>query len=62
MIFFSEEGIKLTIDPKAQRYVVGTKMDFQENDTEAQFIFYNPNATAVCGCGQTFSVDPAHKE
>ena len=52
----------MVVDPAALMYVIGTTMDYVEGDAESQFIFYNPNATAVCGCGQSFSIDPKHKE
>jgi len=61
-VFDEESGIKVVVDPAALMYVIGTTMDYVEGDAESQFIFYNPNATAVCGCGQSFSIDPKHKE
>lgn len=50
------DGIQVVIDPMAVMYVLGTEMDFVESKLGAQFVFRNPNETARCGCGESFSV------
>lgn len=52
----SEQGITLIIDPKAVMYLIGTEMDFVEEEFKAGFVFSNPNVKAKCGCGKSFSV------
>ena len=36
--------------------LLGTEMDFVEDDLKSQFVFQNPNAKEMCGCGQSFSI------
>ena len=44
------------IEPRAMLTVVGTVMDWKEDDLAAEFVFTNPNARSLCGCGESFSV------
>lgn len=50
------EGAKVFIDPRALMHIVGTKMDFVDNDLVSEFVFHNPNAKGTCGCGESFNV------
>ncbi|KAK8809523.1 hypothetical protein WA158_000466 [Blastocystis sp. Blastoise] len=52
-----QDGIRVVIDADSIMYVIGTKIDFQENDFATEFVFDNPLATATCGCGESFSTD-----
>tara|TARA_A100001015_G_scaffold306343_1_gene400456 strand:+ start:113 stop:424 length:312 start_codon:yes stop_codon:yes gene_type:complete len=36
-------------------YLLGTKIDWLENNMGNRFIFTNPNADGSCGCGKTFN-------
>jgi iron-sulfur cluster assembly protein len=49
-------GVKVVIDPKAVMYLVGTEMDFVEDQLGASFMFNNPNEAGRCGCGESFTV------
>ena len=49
-------GVRLLIDPMSVMYLVGTEMDFVEEKLGANFVFRNPNDSARCGCGESFSV------
>ena len=49
------EGVKLLIEPAALMKIVGTVMDWREDALQAEFVFENPNAKSVCGCGESFS-------
>ncbi len=49
-------GITVLIDPMAIMYLVGTEMDYVEQDLGSNFTFRNPNETSRCGCGESFSV------
>jgi len=51
-----EKGVKLLVSPKALMSVIGTEMDYVESDLKSEFVFTNPNATATCGCGESFSL------
>lgn len=49
-------GLKIIVDSKAIMSLLGTEMDFVEDDLKSQFVFQNPNAKEMCGCGQSFSI------
>lgn len=44
------------IDGGSVLYLVGSTMDWQEDEFTAGFVFTNPNATGSCGCGESFTV------
>jgi iron-sulfur cluster assembly protein len=50
------QGIDVYIDPKAIMYLIGTKMDYIEEQFKSGFVFTNPNEKGKCGCGQSFHV------
>ena len=51
-----DKGVKVLIDPKAVIYLLGTEMDYKKAKFSSQFVFYNPNETERCGCGESFKV------
>jgi len=50
------DGARIFVEPKALMHVIGTTMDFVEDDLSSEFVFHNPNAEASCGCGESFTV------
>jgi iron-sulfur cluster assembly accessory protein len=48
--------VKVVVDNKAVMYLLGTKMDYVEDDLKSEFIFVNPNSKGACGCGESFNV------
>ena len=44
------------IDGPSVLYLVGSTMDWVEDDFTAGFVFANPNAKGACGCGESFMV------
>ncbi|OYW50629.1 MAG: iron-sulfur cluster assembly accessory protein [Novosphingobium sp. 12-62-10] len=44
------------IDSGSVLYLIGSTMDWQEDDFTAGFVFQNPNAKGACGCGESFTV------
>ena len=50
------EGAKILIDPAATMFLIGAQIDYQEDRLQSGFTFSNPNETARCGCGESFSV------
>jgi len=44
------------IDGASVLYLIGSTMDWQEDDFAAGFVFDNPNAKGACGCGESFTV------
>ena len=51
-----EKGVKVFIDPAAMIYLIGTEMDYKEEEFSSSFVFNNPNETERCGCGESFKV------
>lgn len=49
-------GLKIVVDAKAIMPLLGTEMDYTENELGSQFTFKNPNVKETCGCGLSFSV------
>lgn len=44
------------IDGASVLYLIGSVMDWREDDFTAGFVFDNPNAKGACGCGESFTV------
>ena len=44
------------IDGASVLYLVGSTMNWVEDDFAAGFVFDNPNAKGACGCGESFTV------
>lgn len=44
------------IDAASVLYLIGSTMDWVEDDFTAGFVFNNPNAKGSCGCGESFTV------
>jgi iron-sulfur cluster assembly protein len=49
-------GGVLFVDGGSVLYLVGSTMDWVEDDFTAGFVFNNPNAKGACGCGESFTV------
>ncbi len=49
-------GGTLFIDGGSLMYLIGSAMDWVEDDFAAGFVFTNPNAKGQCGCGESFTV------
>ncbi|MCA1652756.1 MAG: HesB/IscA family protein [Sphingomicrobium sp.] len=44
------------VDGGSILYLIGSVMDWREDDFAAGFTFENPNAKGACGCGESFTV------
>jgi iron-sulfur cluster assembly protein len=44
------------VDGASVLYLIGSVMDWREDDFAAGFVFNNPNAKGACGCGESFTV------
>ena len=51
-----DKGVKVLIDPKALMYLIGTKLDYVDEEVKSGFVFINPNEKGRCGCGESFTV------
>jgi iron-sulfur cluster assembly accessory protein len=50
------DGAKVLIDPVSLQYMAGSQVDFVDDLMGQSFRVANPNATASCGCGTSFTV------
>jgi iron-sulfur cluster assembly protein len=53
---FDSHGVAVLVDPKSLAILDGTELDFVREGLNEGFKFNNPNATAHCGCGESFTV------
>ncbi len=49
-----EQGVKVVLDAKSLLLLIGTEIDFVEDDIRSEFVFRNPKAKSQCGCGESF--------
>ena len=55
-IVIERDGAEAVIDDISLGIVAGSTLDYAEDLAHAGFEIKNPNATASCGCGNSFSV------
>ncbi len=53
---FEGFGVKVFVDPKSLVYLEGTELDFVREGLNEGLQFRNPNVSAECGCGESFTV------
>jgi len=56
-----QDGVRIYVDGASQPLVDGTQIDFVRKGLGYEFAFMNPNVAAECGCGESFTVDAAHR-
>lgn len=52
-----KDDVRIFMDRKAQLTLIGSKMDYKQDKLTSEFVFNNPNATGMCGCGESFTVN-----
>lgn len=55
-LVIERSGATLVIDPVSLNFLSGAEIDFVDDLMGAAFKINNPNATASCGCGTSFSI------
>jgi iron-sulfur cluster assembly accessory protein len=55
-LVIARDDATVLIDPISLRYMEGAEIDFVDDLIGASFKIANPNASASCGCGTSFSV------
>ena len=55
-LLITRSGAAIIIDPVSPDFLRGAEIDFVDEMIGASFKVTNPNATASCGCGTSFSV------
>ncbi|MCF8867674.1 HesB/IscA family protein [Xanthomonas campestris] len=58
---FEQGGVSIFVDPTSLPLVDGTCIDFGKHGLSETFTFSNPNATAECGCGESFTTEAEHR-
>ncbi len=53
---FTTDGAQAIVDETSLELVKGSVLDYVETLGSAMFVIKNPNATAKCGCGNSFAV------
>lgn len=53
---FESEGVRLLVDARSLAMIDGTQLDWVREGLNEGFKFHNPNASATCGCGESFAV------
>ena len=51
-----EKDVRVIVDSKALMFLIGTEMDYVDNEIKSEFVFNNPNSKGTCGCGESFHV------
>jgi iron-sulfur cluster assembly protein len=54
---FESHDAKVVVGRDALTYLEGTRVDFRKEGLSESFKFDNPNVSATCGCGESFSVE-----
>ena len=55
-LVIARDGAVVLIDSVSVNYMAGSEIDFVDDLIGASFKIINPNATASCGCGTSFSL------
>ena len=53
---FENYGVKVIVPESDLPFVNGIELDYRREGINEAFQFNNPNVTATCGCGESFSV------
>lgn len=56
---FESRGVKVIVDKSQLEQIDGTKIDYETDGFASAFKFKNPKVVDECGCGESFSVEPA---
>jgi iron-sulfur cluster assembly accessory protein len=55
-LVLEKDGQRVLIDPVSLPFLADAEIDFADELIGARFVIRNPNATASCGCGTSFSI------
>jgi iron-sulfur cluster assembly accessory protein len=55
-LVLQKDGASVLIDPVSLPFLADAEIDFSDELIGARFVVNNPNATASCGCGTSFSI------
>jgi iron-sulfur cluster assembly protein len=52
----TQDGVTVLLERKSLMFLIGTTMDYVEENLKSGFVFVNPNEKGRCGCGESFHV------
>jgi len=55
-VVIERDGARVLVDEMSMEFMRGSEIDFSTELIGAAFKINNPNATAACGCGTSFSL------
>ncbi len=55
-VVLERNGARVLIDPISMGFLAGSEIDFVDDLIGSSFQIRNPNATASCGCGTSFTI------
>ena len=55
-ICFDKSEVNIYVDSKSINFLKGSLIDYVDEGLNKGIKFVNPNAKAVCGCGESFTV------
>jgi len=55
-LVIERDSAVVLVDPASVPFLAGSEVDFVDDLIGASFRVHNPNATASCGCGTSFSI------
>jgi Fe-S cluster assembly protein SufA len=50
-------GVNVYVDKSSIGFLLGTELDYVREGINRTLKFKNPNVTAACGCGESFSIE-----
>lgn len=60
-VIFDKNGCKIFVDNESLNFLKGSLVDYEKDGLNQGIKFINPNAKAVCGCGESFTIQPMSK-
>ena len=55
-VIFKEGDCTIYVDQESLNYLKGSMVDYSDDGLNKGIKFHNPNAKAVCGCGESFTI------
>ena len=55
-IAFEKNGCKIFVDSNSFSFLKGSLIDYVDDGLNQGIKFVNPNAKAICGCGESFTL------
>jgi iron-sulfur cluster assembly accessory protein len=55
-LVIARDSAVVLVDPASVPFLSGSEVDFVDDLIGSSFRVHNPNATAACGCGTSFSI------